>query len=557
MNLRAALSFTATALLTLSLTACGGGGGGGAPTLHGATGYTIGGTVSGLSGRQVTLLNNGSDALTVTANGSFTFATPVAYNGSYAVTVGTQPTGQTCTVSHGSGAGVIANVSNVSITCSTNTYTIVGTVLGLASGTQVTLNNNGADPTTVTANGSFTFATPVAYNGSYAATVGTQPTGETCSVSHGSGAGVTASVSNVAVTCADTQFVYVANRDSNTVSAYRIDATTGALTPVAGSPFAAGGAPVSVTVNPTSTFAYVANSGSNTVSAYRIDAATGALTPVAGSPFATGGSTPASVTVPPTGTFAYVANTYSNNVSAYSINATTGALTPVAGSPFTSAYMMYPVSVATSAAGNPGGNFFLFAADNRSDTISVFTINTTTGALTSDGDVFGNPGEGPISVAVDPNFFPCNATTCFPYGYFYEVNQNDYNVLEQNFSVFTGAVVGGNGTTPTGSFPYAITLNRAGTFAYVANSGSNTVSAYSIDAPTGGLTEVAGSPFATGVAPLSVAVNPAGTFAYVANSGSSTVSAYSINAATGALTPVAGSPFAAGITPFSVVVAQP
>ena len=53
---------------------------------------------------------------------------------------------------------------------------------------------------------------------------------------------------------------------SNNVSAYTINAGTGALTPVAGSPFAAGTNPVSVTVAPSGAFAYVANEGSNNVS---------------------------------------------------------------------------------------------------------------------------------------------------------------------------------------------------------------------------------------------------------------------------------------------------
>jgi hypothetical protein len=43
------------------------------------------------------------------------------------------------------------------------------------------------------------------------------------------------------------RFAYVANQFSNDVSAYAIDATTGALTPVPGSPFAAGSFPISVT----------------------------------------------------------------------------------------------------------------------------------------------------------------------------------------------------------------------------------------------------------------------------------------------------------------------
>ncbi len=63
-----------------------------------------------------------------------------------------------------------------------------------------------------------------------------------------------------------------------------------------------------------------------------------------------------------------------------------------------------------------------------------------------------------------------------------------------------------------------------------------------------------GSPFRAAHEPLSVAVDPVGKFAYVDNYGSNSVSAYTINATNGALTPVTGSPFAAGIGPYSVTV---
>ena len=77
--------------------------------------------MSGLaSGQSVILQNNGGDNKTVNANGVFNFATAINYDGSYAVTVQTQPTGQTCTVSNGSGSNVTANVSSVSVTCSDN-----------------------------------------------------------------------------------------------------------------------------------------------------------------------------------------------------------------------------------------------------------------------------------------------------------------------------------------------------------------------------------------------------------------------------------------------------
>jgi hypothetical protein len=92
--------------------------------------YTVGGTVSGLlSGRAVVLRNNAGDDLTVSANGSFTFATSVANNAAYAVTVLTQPTDQSCTVTSGTGT-VTANVNTVSVACALS-------CTGLAGGTWV------------------------------------------------------------------------------------------------------------------------------------------------------------------------------------------------------------------------------------------------------------------------------------------------------------------------------------------------------------------------------------------------------------------------------------
>jgi len=164
--------------------------------------YNISGTMSGLpSGTQMVLHNNGADGLTISHNSNFTFATPVSYDGSYTVTVDRQPAGATCTVAGGSGSGVTANVSSVAVTCSANTFTVSGSVTGLASGAQVTLNDNGGDPVIVSANGAFAFSTPIAADSGYLVTVGTQPVGQTCSVSSGQGTHVSAPVTGVVVTC--------------------------------------------------------------------------------------------------------------------------------------------------------------------------------------------------------------------------------------------------------------------------------------------------------------------------------------------------------------------
>ncbi len=293
------------------------------------------------------------------------------------------------------------------------------------------------------------------------------------------------------------QFAYVANGDSNNVSAYSIGAD-GFLTPVPGSPFAAGNVPESVAVDPTAKFAYVANALSHNVSAYRIGA-DGALKPVEGSPFAAG-KNPISVAVDPTGKFSYVANYHGDNVSAYSIGAD-GALTQLTslGSPF--------------AAGN-----------------------------------------SPVSVAVDPTakfaYVAVDPTAKFAY----VVNGGTNNVSAYSIGA-DGALTPVPGSPFAAGFgPESLAVDPTGKFAYVANQPGKNFSAYSIGA-NGALTPVPGSPFAAEGSSESVAVDPTGKFAYVANRFGKTVSAYSI-AADGALTPVTGSPFPAGSTPISVAITQ-
>ncbi|HEY2532524.1 MAG TPA: kelch repeat-containing protein [Xanthobacteraceae bacterium] len=166
--------------------------------------YTVSGVVSGLlSGNSVTLQNNGSDDTVVAANSGFNFSTPVASGSTYAVTVSIQPPGQTCSVSNGSGTIAGANVSNVAVGCSNNTYNIGVTVSGLnASG--LVLQDNGGDNLTISANGSVNFATPVASGSTYAVTILSQPAHQSCAVSAGSGTVTSSDVTGIAVSCTNT-----------------------------------------------------------------------------------------------------------------------------------------------------------------------------------------------------------------------------------------------------------------------------------------------------------------------------------------------------------------
>ena len=88
------------------------------PTLSCSPVYSVGGTITGLSAAGLVLLDNGGDALTVPAGATtFTFATSLAANAAYAVTIQSSPAGQSCAVGNGSGTVGTANVSSVTVTC--------------------------------------------------------------------------------------------------------------------------------------------------------------------------------------------------------------------------------------------------------------------------------------------------------------------------------------------------------------------------------------------------------------------------------------------------------
>lgn len=161
---------------------------------------TLGGTITGLSTSGL-VLKNDSDELTVTSGvSSFQFSSTVVDGAAYAVTVKTQPTGKTCSVSNSSGTMGSAGVTNVQVTCSANSYAISGSISGLtASGLK--LKNSSEVLTISSGSTSFALSTQVAFGGAYAVVVDTQPTGQTCSLTNASGTMSAANVTAVQVTC--------------------------------------------------------------------------------------------------------------------------------------------------------------------------------------------------------------------------------------------------------------------------------------------------------------------------------------------------------------------
>jgi hypothetical protein len=167
-------------------------------------GYSIGATVSGLSGKGLELQVNGDPPEMLAFNGAYVF-TPLFSSGtSYAVSVATQPAfpTQVCSVVNGTGTISNANVTNIQVNCTTTGYTIVGTAYGVV-GTGLTLQLNGSNNVAVTQSGTFSGFPPAIPTGTaYSVTVATQPSMPTqdCTLSNAQGTIGTADI-NLQVIC--------------------------------------------------------------------------------------------------------------------------------------------------------------------------------------------------------------------------------------------------------------------------------------------------------------------------------------------------------------------
>jgi sugar lactone lactonase YvrE len=407
----------AVALLAAVIAGCGGGGGGagGSPAS-----YSVGGMVSGLAaGSSLMLTDNGSDVLTVSANGAFSFATPLKGGATYAVGLKTAPAQQTCTLSGGSGTVANNAVNTIGVAC-IGPFSVGGTVAGLSPNATLTVTDNGGDSLTISADGPFTFPTRLKPGASYAVAVATLPAGEQCGLAGAAGTVVTANAAGITVTCAVPTLSLVAgalggsgNRDGDRTTARfyepqdvgsdaagnlyiaddynatirKIDAS-GIVTTLAGKAHQLGTAdgtgaaarfngPLSVAVDPNGNI-YVVDGGVNTI---RQVSPSGVVRTLAGTPLVNGtadGTGPAAQFTSP------VAIRWSSNGSLYVTdnnrirNITTAG---VVSTVYTGTTLLLGLDVS-----NPG-----FALVTDGSAKSALKIDWTSGAVTTLASGFQNP----------------------------------------------------------------------------------------------------------------------------------------------------------------------
>lgn len=167
----------ALTLCATTLAACGGSDGGSIP---------LSGSISGLNRGGLVLTNQGKDLPLTGPATTFTFADLVANDSEFEILVKTNPVGQVCTPSNNKGRANYYSYTQTIITCTTDLYTLGGTVIGL-KGAGLVLANGSITVAVPAGAATFSFGKSVPNQLPYGVTVLAQPAGQTCSVQNGTG----------------------------------------------------------------------------------------------------------------------------------------------------------------------------------------------------------------------------------------------------------------------------------------------------------------------------------------------------------------------------------
>ena len=340
--------------------------------------------------------------------------------------------------------------------------------------------------------------------------------------------------------------------DGNTAGANTIDGfarhADGSVTPLPGSPFAAGGAGLgtglasqgAIQATPDGRYLLAVDAGSNQISVLRITAG-GVPVPV-GQPVSSGGIKPVSVAVSPAG-LVYVANSGAGGSGYSGLRLhVDGSLTPIPGS---------TVTVPDSA--GLGDVFFNAFGDHLIGTrtgtsqIDSFVVLPGGHLLAAKGSPFTGQGLGQLGAEFSParpaELFVSNAH-----------NGADLGTVSAYRDSLAGQL------TPIGASPYAdgqtapcwVEISHDGRYLFAVNTGSGNISSYAIGSG-GSLTLIGSTPIAGGGADIDARLSPDGRYLLVDGSGNHILSVFAVSG--GNLTEVASSPtpLPAGGSPAGIV----
>jgi 6-phosphogluconolactonase len=347
--------------------------------------------------------------------------------------------------------------------------------------------------------------------------------------------------------------VYVNDNTSgtNTIAAFNRYAD-GSLTPITGSPFAAGGAGTGGGVGSQGAlqrssdgrYLLAADAGSNQISVLSINS-DGSLTPVTGSPVSSGGNKPVSIAVH--GSFVYVANAGAggSNYTGFTLSSG-GALTPLSNSTFPLSDQANPGDVLFNSSGTN-----LIGTEVGTSKIDSFTVGTDGRLTAAAGSPFTAQGAGPFG----SEFRPTNPSEL------YVSNAHNGGTNLGTISAFNVDTAGN--LTSIGPSPYPdlqnapcwVEISHDGRYLFTVNTASSSISSYGVQ-PSGSLRLLHEStPLGGGAHGAQDArLDPSNSNLYVVDSASNTVSAFAVSG--GSLSELPSSPVSlpSGAHAFGIVV---
>jgi 6-phosphogluconolactonase len=399
------------------------------------------------------------------------------------------------------------------------------------------------------------------------------------------------------------KFLYVTNWMGASLSLFRIDLHSGALTPLKGNPMTTGNSPYAVTAHPSGRFVYVTSWDAEAIFGYAVDESSGQLKELPNSPFYTPALNPIDLTFNAAGSLAYVTHSGSNAVVLFAVDPASGDL--VLQQEIRTRYEPFDLALLEGTAVAPYSRF-AYVLDVQQAQLRVFKVDAEQGGLTLQTrvDTLGTP----TALAVDPQGrFVYLASTgeraaehadakkpargrlaiyrvapktgklqlvreAYQLGltpeslamdvsgqFLYAIDSSVEGLLSFEVNPETGLLFKTPGATPhTGKGPSAIALDPAGRFSFVANAQDNSVSVFTHrrmgTAAKYPIELIKDSKVAVGDNPRALAVDPNGKYLLVANQGDNSLSLFKVHFHKGLLERVEGAPYPTGKTPNAVVV---
>ncbi|HEY3972461.1 MAG TPA: beta-propeller fold lactonase family protein [Candidatus Sulfotelmatobacter sp.] len=273
--------------------------------------------------------------------------------------------------------------------------------------------------------------------------------------------------------------LYVADWDSGDVFAYYIYGNDGYIYPVPGSPFPVGRSVQAVAVSPSGDYVFAArseNAPGDGIEVFQVQS-NGSLVQAPGSPYATQNG-PYAMVVDPSGKFLYVGDT-SNYIEAFAISSS-GYLTPLAGSPYPMPLPKNGCGVNPNDTIDWAGKY-LYTADRGDNSISGYDINSSSGVPTA---ISGSPWSaegGCIGGINQSNFNPDSLAIDGTGKFMYAHNGDSFSISIFSINQSTGALtwikdtantsagaLGPIRTDPTGNYLYTSSF-QGGIDVYVIN----------------------------------------------------------------------------------------